>query len=92
MKENNKAEQEIITKVSKWGNSLGIRLPKKIVDQLKIEEGSEIRINQKENKVEMSKSESKWKVPSLEQVLNNFPDDYDPRDYDLGEPMGREIW
>lgn len=32
MKKENSLDQEIITKVSKWGNSLGIRIPKKIID------------------------------------------------------------
>lgn len=32
------------TKVSKWGNSLGVRLPKNIVDSLHIGNGSEVKI------------------------------------------------
>ena len=36
--------EQINTKVKKWGNSLGIILPKKVVDNEDIEENSEVSI------------------------------------------------
>ncbi len=30
--------------VSKWGNSLAVRLPKALVEELKIEEGDELKV------------------------------------------------
>jgi len=33
--------------VSKWGNSLAIRLPKEIVDQLGLKEGDDIKVTMK---------------------------------------------
>ena len=36
--------EQINTKVKKWGNSLGVIIPKKVVDNEKIEENSEISI------------------------------------------------
>jgi predicted nucleotidyltransferase len=38
----------MITKVNKWGNSLGIRIPKKIVDKLQLVEGKEIEFTYNE--------------------------------------------
>lgn len=86
------ASKEIITKVSKWGNSLGIRIPKKIVEQLKIEEGSRIKINQKENKIELERQIPEDQPLTMDWVIDNLSDDYDHNDYSLGKPMGREIW
>ena len=36
--------EQIRTKVKKWGNSFGIVLPKNVIDDKKIKEGSEIDI------------------------------------------------
>lgn len=33
------------TKVQKWGNSLAVRLPKAVTDQLELREGSEVSID-----------------------------------------------
>jgi antitoxin MazE len=37
-------QTEAIMQVSKWGNSLAVRLPAKVVDALKLKEGDEIEI------------------------------------------------
>jgi antitoxin MazE len=35
---------EANVQVSKWGNSLGVRLPKALVDQLDLKEGDELNV------------------------------------------------
>jgi len=42
---------EAKTKISKSGNSLSVRIPKKIADFLKLKEGKEVRIHPSENKI-----------------------------------------
>ncbi len=37
-------------RVSKWGNSLGVRLPKAFVDELQLEAGDELILVQNDNK------------------------------------------
>jgi len=39
------------TRLAKWGNSLGLRLPKAIIDQLNLSHGSEIEIVQKDERI-----------------------------------------
>ena len=41
----------MITKISKWGNSLGLRLSKSVVDNLDLQEGSEVRVTEQEGKI-----------------------------------------
>lgn len=36
--------ERIVTRVRKWGNSMGIVLPKRVVDVEKLDEGTEITI------------------------------------------------
>jgi antitoxin MazE len=36
---------EVVMQISKWGNSLAVRLPKTVVDALKLKEGDRIQIH-----------------------------------------------
>ena len=45
------------TEVKIWGNSLGVRIPKKVADALKLHDGSKIKISLDGNKI-MLESES----------------------------------
>lgn len=38
-------------KIAKWGNSLGIRIPKHLAKQVQLQEGDEIEISAAENKL-----------------------------------------
>lgn len=52
--------------VSKWGNSLGIRIPKHIVESLKIDQNSIFEYDSKENQLILKK------VPlTYNEILNN---------------------
>lgn len=39
------------TKIQKWGNSLAVRLPKKIITRLNLKEGSEVVVDENQNQV-----------------------------------------
>jgi antitoxin MazE len=41
------------TKIKKWGNSLGVRIPKDILENLGIKEGWEVELIEKENSIEL---------------------------------------
>ena len=41
--------------VKKWGNSLGIRIPQAIANQINIQDGSKINLLLKSNKIELSR-------------------------------------
>jgi antitoxin MazE len=49
-------------RVSKWGNSLAIRLPADLVAALKIREGDEVRVVGREGKLEVSPDERRRKA------------------------------
>ena len=53
--------EQINTRAKRWGNSLGIVLPKKIIDNQQIKEGSEIKI--------IIESKNKTKVKNLFGIL-----------------------
>ena len=53
--------------ISKWGNSLGFRIPANIVKELKLKDGDRLTIKEAENSFIVSKANS-----SVEEILCNF--------------------
>lgn len=41
----------MVTKIIKWGNSLGLRISKSIAEELNLFDGSEVEIERKDNKI-----------------------------------------
>ena len=62
----------LITKTRKWGNSLGVRIPKDVVKEMKLRENQEIaiEIKQKENVLKELFGFAKGKISkSTEEIL-----------------------
>jgi antitoxin MazE len=77
-------------KIAKWGNSLGIRIPKQLADQVQLQEGDEIEISAAENQLIVTPL--KRKKYTLEELLEGMGEDNLHSEIDWGEAMGREQW
>lgn len=73
--------------VQKWGNSLGIRIPKAIAMKVGLEEGSEIDFDIEDDKI-IIKNKSK----SLEKLLSEITPDNMHQEVSTGNKEGREAW
>jgi antitoxin MazE len=53
---------EKISKVARWGNSLGFRIPQEGVDQLKLKEGESVNVRVKGDTITISRAKprKKW--------------------------------
>lgn len=60
------------TKVQKWGNSLAIRIPKNIADQIDIDQGTEIELYVEDDGLIIK---PKRKTLSLNDLLNKVTDE-----------------
>ncbi|WP_274365621.1 AbrB/MazE/SpoVT family DNA-binding domain-containing protein [Paenibacillus thermotolerans] len=76
-----------MVQVQKWGNSLGIRIPKSLALKVGLEEGSEIDLD-----VEDGHLVIKPKSTSLEELLAQVTPDNLHKEVSTGEPEGRESW
>jgi len=58
-------------KVAKWGNSLAVRLPKSIADDLSLAPGREVELRQDGTRLTMETISTKRRIPSyrLEELL-----------------------
>ena len=80
-----------VLRVKKWGNSQGIRLPKKILKDLKIDINDKIEISLNGEKIILKKVK---KYTSLDDLFKDYRGDY-RKDFDefefFGEAQGREF-
>lgn len=74
------------TKIQKWGNSLGIRIPKAFAIQLGIEPGKEVEVSLNENELRIVPTQT------LEDLVNQITPENMHEIIDSGPPVGREIW
>lgn len=77
-------------KVQKWGNSLGIRIPKPIAIKAELTEGSEVDLDEHEGCVTIRSSKKKVTLPLILRSLRKSGP-Y-PEEFDWGTPFGKEIW
>jgi antitoxin MazE len=77
-------------KLQKWGNSLGIRLPKNILDSLGFKENDVLIIQQVDDKFVVSKSRNK-KI-SLKELFQQYDGENLTKEFAWDDVKGKEIW
>ena len=75
-------------RVQKWGNSLGVRIPKAIARQNAIEEGTELEVMAANGRVILRSR----KVPSLKELVAGMKPANRPTLVEWGKAVGREAW
>lgn len=75
--------------VAKWGNSLAIRIPKNIADQINLKEGASISIDVTDNNIVITPKRKKYTLEEL--LAGSSSNDFDG-EFDWGEPVGEELW
>jgi antitoxin MazE len=73
--------------VQKWGNSLGIRIPKSLAMKVGIGEGTEVDLDIEEGHLVI-----KPKSTTLDELLSQITPDNVHTEIPTGEPQGRETW
>jgi antitoxin component of MazEF toxin-antitoxin module len=74
-------------KVSKWGNSLAIRLPQAAVKSLHVHEGEQIELAIKGDRVELRSARPRYR---LEDLIGQITPDNQPEPIDV-PPVGEEL-
>ncbi|HOK13917.1 MAG TPA: AbrB/MazE/SpoVT family DNA-binding domain-containing protein [Candidatus Kapabacteria bacterium] len=76
--------------VRKWGNSLGIRIPQSIANQINIQDGSKINLVLKNNKIELIPVvEDEFELSNLVSLIT---DENLHCEIFAGETKGKEVW
>ncbi len=79
------------TKISQWGNSLAIRLPQALVNELSIHRGEEVELHIEENgfRVVVPSAPKKF---MLDELLAGITPDNLHEEFSWGKPQGKEAW
>ena len=76
------------TVVSKWGNSLGVRIPRGIAGELGLRDGTAVDVKNDNGRVVVERSSR----PSLKKLLSAITASNCHEAVDFGSSRGREIW
>ena len=82
----------MLTKIQKWGNSQGLRLPKNLLADAQIGVGDEVDISVKEGIIMVSPTRRKRGRHNLKDLVARIPENYQAGEVDWGEPVGKEAW
>jgi len=74
----------------RWGNSVGLRLPKPMLEQLGLAEGSQVDVKVEGDRLVIERHRPRRLT--LQEVLKGFSPDNQPGEVDWGPPVGKEVW
>jgi antitoxin MazE len=75
-------------KIQKWGNSLGIRIPKSVIEKMKLTENSEVEVEHKNGAIIIFPAKKKF---SLQDLVGQITKDNIHQEEDL-KSEGNEVW
>lgn len=78
--------------ISKWGNSLGFRIPRGIVDSMGIKAGDALELIPSEEGLLIKKAEKGGKRYALADILDSFAPSTEYPEINFGGPKGEEVW
>lgn len=76
------------TTIRKWGNSLGIRIPKVVAKDLMLENGSEVELIGESDRIIIQPQ----KRPRLSDLLQKINDNNVHGEVEIEGPYGKEVW
>lgn len=80
----------MVTKIQKWGDSLAICIPDDLAEEIGLEADSEVELRVVDGELRIRKR--RRKRYGLDEMLASVPDDFDEGEWDIGPPVGHEIW
>ena len=80
----------MVSKVQRWGNSQGLRLPKHILERADISVGDDVEVIPQEGQIILKKvARRKF---DLAEMVSRMPRNYKASEESLGKPVGKEEW
>jgi len=80
-------------RVNRWGNGLGIRLPKEFIDKVGITDTSRVEISEINGKLVIIRAkEARKHIPLAERLKDWNGTPTEPEVIDWGKPVGGEEW
>ena len=82
----------MLSKIQKWGNSQGIRIPLKILKNSHIGIGEEVEIMVDDGKIILTPTHKIHGKYTIKDLVAEMPADYEVEELNWDEPKGKEEW
>jgi antitoxin MazE len=82
----------MLSKIQKWGNSQGLRLTKRLLEDAQLVVGDEVDISIKNGSIIVKAAKRIRGRHNLKDLVARIPQDDESGEIDWGEPVGKEIW
>jgi len=79
----------MVTQIAKWGNSLGLRLPKALAVEAQIEDGDTVDVSVQNGTIVIRPAKPTY---ALEDLVARITRKNRHDETDWGAPVGRESW
>ncbi len=76
--------------LTKWGNSVAIRLPKAMLEAAKLQAGDTVEIEAPDSGGILVRAQKRW--PSIEERIASITPETLHPETDTGPPVGKEFW
>jgi len=77
------------TQIAKWGNSLGLRLSKAVVEEARLDEGDKVEVSVKDGAIVIRPSRPAY---TLGELVSKITPKNRPSEGGWRTPAGREAW
>ena len=77
------------TRIARWGNSLGVRLPKSVAADAQVDEGATVDVSFRNGAIVIRPSRTTY---ALGDLVSKITPKNRHREGDWGAPAGRETW
>jgi len=82
----------MVTRIQKWGNSQGLRLPVNILESAALAVGDEVAVTAKDGVITIIPARRIRGKRNLQELVRKIPKNYRAEEADWGDPPGRETW
>jgi antitoxin MazE len=79
-------------RVSRWGNSLGVRIPQHLAAQLKLKAGTQVSFEASADSLTIKPAKPPRKKWTEAELLKGVTPEKVPGEVDWGAPVGKEVW
>jgi antitoxin MazE len=82
----------MVTKIQRWGNSQGLRIAKRVLEDARLAVGDDVDVTTRDGLIVIAPTRRIRGRQSLKELVSRIPKAYKTKETDWGEPVGREAW
>jgi antitoxin MazE len=87
-----KGGANMVTRIQRWGNSQGLRLAKQVLEDACISVGDDVDVTARDGMIVIAPVRCVRGKQSLQELVSRIPRNYETKEIDWGEPVGKEVW